>query len=79
MVKNLKIGDTVKAIFHKFGKKTKFVGIVKEIENNKHNLIGTWVSINVKKGEFNPMWNNLINQGAYNVLIPIKDVQEIVE
>ncbi len=78
MPKELKQGDTVNAIFRRYGNHH-ITGIVNEVSHNQHGLDGYWVSIKVKEfkdkqDSFYHTFKNLVDTGTYNVLCPIADV-----
>lgn len=73
----IKVGDRVKAVFRKYGKHI-VVGDVFEISTDEHALKGTWVSIKVTGGDTNDKQVRLMIQEQINVMVPLKDVIEIL-
>lgn len=78
MIKDLKVGDIVEAVFRKFGKTVRFTGAVTEVSTDEHALDGTWVAINVHEGDFDAVWQGMIKAGHYSVLVPIADVKKVL-
>ena len=76
--KEIKVGDTVKAIFVKYGKHL-VSGEIFEISTDEHALKGTWVSIKVTGGDLTDKTVRYMVQERINVLVPIKDVCEIIK
>ena len=79
----LKIGDKVRAIFRK-SEDNEIIGTVTEVSHNKYCLTGWWVSIKVhefvnKKSLMAKLTTDLVNQGHYNILCPLRDVKEIIQ
>lgn len=74
----LKLGDKVKAIFRKYGKHT-VIGEVWEISTDEHALSGTWVSIRVSGGDMSDKHVAFMATNKFDVLVPIKDVLEVIE
>ena len=74
----LKIGDTVKAIFRKYGRHLIY-GKVNEICTDEHALDGTWVGIKVNGGDRNDKVVNTMIWYKHSVLVPLKDVLEVLE
>ena len=73
----IKVGDRVKAVFRKYGKHI-VIGDVFEISTDEHALKGTWVSIKVTGGDKNDKQVRLMIQEQINVMVPLKDVIEIL-
>lgn len=73
----LKIGDTVKAVFRKYGRHLIY-GKVTEISTDEHALEGTWVSIKVTGGDRNDKVVNTMIWYKHSVLVPLKDVTEVL-
>ena len=73
----IKVGDRVKAVFRKYGKHI-VIGDVFEISTDEHALKGTWVSIKVTDGDTNDKQVRLMIQEQINVMVPLKDVIEIL-
>lgn len=74
----LKLGDKVKAIFRKYGKHT-VIGEVWEISTNEHALFGTWISIRVSGGDMSDKHVAFMAVNRFNIMVPIKDVLEVIE
>lgn len=74
----LKLGNKVKAIFRKYGKHT-VIGEVWEISTDEHALTGTWVSIRVSGGDMSDKHVAFMATNKFNVMVPIKDVLEVIE
>ena len=74
----LKLGNKVKAIFRKYGKHI-VIGEVWEISTDEHALDGTWVSIRVSGGDMSDKHVAFMATNKFNVLVPIKDVLEVIE
>lgn len=74
----LKIGDKAKAKFRKYGVHT-IIGTIHEICTDEHALQGTWVSINVTGGNMNDPHVSWLVANRVGVLVPIKDVVEVLK
>ena len=74
----LKIGDTVKAVFRKYGRHLIY-GEVTEISTDEHALDGTWVGIKVTGGDRNDKVVNTMIWYKHSVLVPVKDVLEVLK
>ena len=74
----LKLGDKVKAIFKKYRKHI-VIGEVWEISTDEHALTGTWVSIRVSGGDMSDKHVAFMAENKFNVMVPIKDVLEVIE
>ena len=74
----IKVGDKVKAIFRKYGKHT-VIGEVFEISTDEHALEGTWVSIRVTGGDMTDKSVAYMVANRINVMVPIKDVVEVLQ
>ena len=74
----LKIGDRAKAKFRKYGVHT-IIGTINEICTDKHALQGTWVSIKVTGGNMNDPHVSWLVANRVGVLVPIKDVVEVLK
>ena len=74
----LKLGNKVKAIFRKYGKHI-VIGEVWEISTDEHALTGTWVSIRVSGGDMSDKHVAFMAENKFNVMVPIKDVLEVIE
>ena len=74
----LKLGNKVKAIFRKYGKHI-VIGEVWEISTDEHALSGTWVSIRVSGGDMSDKHVAYMVANKFNVMVPIKDVLEVIE
>lgn len=72
---DIKIGDTVRAIFFKYGKHL-VSGTVFEISTDEHALKGTWVSIKVTGGDLTDKTVRYMVQERINVMVPIQDIKE---
>ncbi len=71
---DFKVGDKVFATFHKYGTHH-VIGIVDEVFTNKHDLEGTWVSMNIittEKGD------TMFQRGTYGIMCPIRDVKPCI-
>ncbi|MCK9577776.1 hypothetical protein SDC9_158202 [bioreactor metagenome] len=78
VVINYKVGDKVRAIFRKYGRH-EFIGIIKEIETDKHALPGTWVSVlPTEMRKYDEHVDFMINEKLC-FLIPECDVLEVIE
>ena len=75
--KEIKVGDTVKAVFVKYGKHL-VSGEIFEISTDEHGLPGTWVSIRVTNGDMTDKYVVIMVKEHINVMVPIKDVHEII-
>ena len=75
---DLKIGDTVKAIFRKYGRHLIY-GKVNEICTDEHALEGTWVGIKVNGGDRSDKVVNTMIWFQHSVLVPLKDVVEVLK
>ena len=75
---DLKIGDSVKAIFRKYGKHLIY-GKVNEVCTDEHALDGTWVGIKVNGGDRNDKVVNTMIWYKHSVLVPLKDVLEVLK
>jgi len=73
----LKIDDQVKAIFRKYGRHG-VIGTVFEISTDEHALSGTWVSIRVTGGNMNDKQVAWMVANRINVMVPVKDVMEVI-
>ena len=73
----LKIDDQVKAIFRKYGCH-EVIGTVFEISTDEHALSGTWVSIRVTGGNMNDKQVAWMVANRINVMVPVKDVTEVI-
>ena len=74
---DVKVGDIVKAIFVKYGRHL-VCGEVFEISTDEHALKGTWVSIRVSGGDTKDWHVKMMVEHHINVMVPIRDVLEIV-
>lgn len=74
----VKVGDRVKAKFRKYGVHP-IIGTVTEVSTDKHALEGVWVSIKISDGELNDQHVQWLIKNRIGVLIPIKDVVEIIK
>lgn len=74
----LKVGQKVKAKFRKYGVHS-IVGEVTEVCTNEHALQGTWVSIKVTGGNMNDPHVSWLVANRVGVLIPLKDVGEVLQ
>ena len=72
-----KIGDTVQAIFRKYGRHT-IVGEVFEVCKDEHSLPGTWVGIKVIGGDLQDSSVQRMVAMKLAVLVPEKDIQKIL-
>lgn len=77
-MKNIKIGDKVKATFEKYGKHT-VIGEVWKILTDEDGLPGTWVSIRVTGGDMRDWSVAFMAKNRINVRVPMKDVLEVIE
>ena len=75
---DLKVGDTVKAIFRKYGRHLIY-GKVNEICTDEHALEGTWVGIKVNGGDHSDKVVNTMIWFHNSVLVPLKDVMEVLK
>ena len=73
----LKVGQKVKAKFRKYGFHS-IIGEVTEVCTNEHALQGTWVSIKVTGGNMNDPHVSWLVANRVGVLIPLKDVGEVL-
>ena len=73
----LKIGDTVKAIFRKYGRHLIY-GKVNEVCTDEHGLEGTWVGIKVNGGDRTDKAVIRMIWFQHSVLVPLKDVLEVL-
>jgi len=74
----LKVGQKVKAKFRKYGAHS-IIGEVTEVCTNEHALQGTWVSIKVTGGNMNDPHVSWLVANRVGVLIPLKDVGEVLQ
>lgn len=74
----LKVGQKVKAKFRKYGVHS-IIGAVTEVCTNEHALQGTWVSIKVTGGNMNDPHVSWLVANRVGVLIPLKDVGEVLQ
>ena len=74
---DIKVGDKVKAIFVKYGKHI-VTGEIFEISTDEHALPGTWVSIRVTGGDINDKSTVYMIRNRINVMVPLKDVKEVI-
>lgn len=74
---DIKNGNKVKAIFRKYGNHT-IIGTIFEICTNEHALEGTWVSIKVTGGNMNDPHVSWLVKNKVGVMVPIKDVKEVL-
>ncbi len=74
----LKVGQKVKAKFRKYGVHS-IVGEVTEVCTNEHALQGTWVSIKVTGGNMNDPHVSWLVANRVGVLVPLKDVGEVLQ
>lgn len=74
----LKVGQKVKAKFRKYGVHS-IVGEVTEVCTDEHALQGTWVSIKVTGGNMNDPHVSWLVTNRVGVLIPLKDVVEVLQ
>ena len=74
----LKVGQKVKAKFRKYGVHS-IIGEVTEVCTNEHALQGTWVSIKVTDGNMNDPHVSWLVTNRVGVLIPLKDVVEVLQ
>ena len=74
----LKVGQKVKAKFRKYGVHS-IIGEVTEVCTNGHALQGTWVSIKVTGGNMNDPHVSWLVANRVGVLIPLKDVGEVLQ
>lgn len=72
-----KIGDTVQAIFRKYGRHT-IVGEVLGTQTDEDCLPGTWVSLRVIGGDLQDSSVQRMVAMKLAVLVPEKDVQKIL-
>lgn len=75
---DLKVGQKVKAKFRKYGVHS-IIGEVTEVCTNEHALQGTWVSIKVTGGNMNDPHVSWLVANRVGVLIPLKDVGEVLQ
>lgn len=73
----IKIGGKVKATFRKYGRH-EIIGTVFEISTDEPALGGTWVSIRVTGGDMNDKNVAYMVANRINVMVPIKDVKEVL-
>ncbi len=74
----LKVGQKVKAKFRKYGVHS-IIGEVTEVCTDEHALQGTWVSIKVTGGNMNDPHVSWLVANRVGVLIPLKDVGEVLQ
>jgi hypothetical protein len=74
----LKVGQKVKAKFRKYGVHS-IVGEVTEVCTDEHALQGTWVSIKVTGGNMNDPHVSWLVANRVGVLVPLKDVGEVLQ
>ena len=74
----LKVGQKVKAKFRKYGVHS-IIGEVTEVCTNEHALQGTWVSLKVTGGNMNDPHVSWLVANRVGVLIPLKDVGEVLQ
>ena len=74
---DLQVGQKVKAKFRKYGVHS-IIGEVTEVCTNEHALQGTWVSIKVTGGNMNDPHVSWLVANRVGVLIPLKDVGEVL-
>lgn len=74
----VKVGDKVKAKFRKYGVHT-IIGAVTEVCTDEHALEGTWVSIKVTGGNMNDPHVSWLVSNKVGVLVPIKDMVEVLK
>ena len=74
----IKIGNSVKAKFRKYGVHS-IIGTVTEVCTDEHALQGTWVSLKVTGGNMNDPHVSWLAANRVGVLIPIKDVVEVLQ
>ncbi len=74
----LKVGQKVKAKFRKCGVHS-IIGEVTEVCTNEHALQGTWVSLKVTGGNMNDPHVSWLVANRVGVLIPLKDVGEVLQ
>ena len=74
----LKVGQKVKAKFRKYGVHS-IVDEVTEVCTDEHALQGTWVSIKVTGGNMNDPHVSWLVTNRVGVLIPLKDVVEVLQ
>ena len=74
----LMVGQKVKAKFRKYGVHS-IIGEVTEVCTNEHALQGTWVSIKVTGGNMNDPHVSWLVANRVGVLIPLKDVGEVLQ
>ena len=74
----LKIDNKVKAKFRKYGVHT-IIGTITEICEDEHALDGTWVGIKVTGGDRNDKVVNAMIWYKHSVLVPLKDVMEVLQ
>ena len=74
----IKIDDKVRAIFRKDGRH-EVIGTVCEISTDEHALEGTWVSIRVTGGNMDDKNVAYMVANRINVMVPIKDVKEVLK
>ena len=71
----LNIGDTASAWFRtKNHRRHKISGTVTEIEDNHHDLPGTWVTIRVTGGDLSDPFVQAYSRYQINVAVPISDI-----
>ena len=76
-MKNIKIGDKVKAIFRKYGKR-EMIGEVWEISTDEDGLPGTWVSIRVTGGDMSDWHVAFMAKNRFSIHVPSKDIMEVI-
>ena len=74
----IKVGQKVKAIFHKYGSHI-VIGETFEISVDEHALRGTWVSIKVTGGDMEDKQVSWMVANRVNVMVPVSDVLEVLE
>ncbi len=74
----LKVGQKVKAKFRKYGVHS-IIGEVTEVCTDEHALQGTWVSIKVTGGNMNDPHVSWLVANRVGVLVPLKDVGEVLQ
>ena len=73
----IKIGNKVKAKFRKYGVHT-VIGEVTEVCTDEHALQGTWVSIKPTGGNMNDPHVSWLVANRVGILVPLKDVVEVL-
>ena len=74
----LKVGQKVKAKFRKYGVHS-IIGEITEVCTDEHALQGTWVSIKVTGGNMNDPHVSWLVANRVGVLVPLKDVGEVLQ